>query len=898
MNKSKFLLFCLSLLFIFGCSMSKYAKIQEELKIQEEQFWEQQRIQEQLLCGPPAAGGANQYILDGAKGTYTTTKCDSWAVDRACDDLPTLLVRGDTYYVADGIYARHIFNDAEVGESYITIRKATESEHGNDTGWNSSYGDGQAEFAVVAASGYETGLKFRKSYYIFDGVTGAGNDPSSYGFKISGVSELNKQYLIGLPMLGDSSYQVDHITISHTAIMTSGQGTGAYTQIGIYSLPRDASYASSDITLSYNYLSNASSNILMRQAQNWTIRDNYFDGNWSSADNHGQQISPATSSNIFLYNNIFKDSTTFVIGAHNESGGNSYWHVYNNIIIGGTLSAGFAMAESGEADGLVSSQFHNNTFVNVDFGGRGAVFVGKLTDAATQMSYAYNNLFYNCISPRMDNADGTPGAIIHDHNAYIASTGTINSADESAPLIDYNDPFVDREKNDYRLKTGTLSINTGKALRTEYSLDRKGIVRPQWKAWDIGAYEFESNESTLSVTSMNGTVASNPSGISCGTTCFADYDSGTPVTLTAVPNSGYIFSGWSGACSGTGTCTVIMTEAKFVTANFAIPLYNLTVVKSGTGTGTVTGSDGLINCGSTCSANYESGKSATLTASPASGAIFSGWSGACSGTGPCIVTMTAAKSVTATFLSVYNLTITKSVTSAGTVTSSDGTINCGSTCSANYYPQTSVTLTASANSGYAFTGWLGGGCSGTGTCTVSMTAATSVTANFATAVYNLTVAKSGTGTGTVTGSDGLINCGYTCSANYESGKSVTLTASAISGSAFTGWSGACSGTGSCTLAMTSAQSVTANFAIPVSSVTYYLSVSKNILTAGTVTSSDGTINCGSTCKAYYISGKSVTLTASPRSGYTFSRWTGACTGTGTCTVSINASKAVKAYFVK
>lgn len=179
-----------------------------------------------------------------------------------------------------------------------------------------------------------------------------------------------------------------------------------------------------------------------------------------------------------------------------------------------------------------------------------------------------------------------------------------------------------------------------------------------------------------------------------------------------------------------------------------------------------------------------------------------------------------------------------------------------------------------------------------------MTAATSVTATFATAVYNLTVTKPGTGTGTVTGSDGLINCGYTCSANYESGKSVTLTASAASGSTFTGWSGACSGTGSCILTMTSAQSVTANFALPVSSVTYYLSVSKNILTAGTVIASDGTINCGSTCRAYYRSGNAVTLTASPRRGYKFSKWTGACSGTGTCTVSINASKTVKAYFVR
>lgn len=73
----------------------------------------------------------------------------------------------------------------------------------------------------------------------------------------------------------------------------------------------------------------------------------------------------------------------------------------------------------------------------------------------------------------------------------------------------------------------------------------------------------------------------------------------------------------------------------------------LTVSKSGTGT--VTSSPAGINCGATCSASYNSGTSVTLTATAAAGSTFTGWSGACTGTGSCIVTMSAAKSVTATF---------------------------------------------------------------------------------------------------------------------------------------------------------------------------------------------------------------------------------------------------------
>jgi photosystem II stability/assembly factor-like uncharacterized protein len=78
----------------------------------------------------------------------------------------------------------------------------------------------------------------------------------------------------------------------------------------------------------------------------------------------------------------------------------------------------------------------------------------------------------------------------------------------------------------------------------------------------------------------------------------------------------------------------------------------------------------------------------------------------------------------------YTLSISKGGTGTGTVTSSPAGINCGSTCSALYNSGTSVTLTATADSGSIFSGWSGGVCSGTGTCTLTMTAATSVTANF------------------------------------------------------------------------------------------------------------------------------------------------------------------------
>ena len=81
-------------------------------------------------------------------------------------------------------------------------------------------------------------------------------------------------------------------------------------------------------------------------------------------------------------------------------------------------------------------------------------------------------------------------------------------------------------------------------------------------------------------------------------------------------------------------------------------LYTLTVTLAGSGTGRVTSSPTGIDCGADCSENYDSGTIVTLKATAAAASRFGGWSGACTGSGDCVVTMSAARSVTATFIAV------------------------------------------------------------------------------------------------------------------------------------------------------------------------------------------------------------------------------------------------------
>ncbi len=162
-----------------------------------------------------------------------------------------------------------------------------------------------------------------------------------------------------------------------------------------------------------------------------------------------------------------------------------------------------------------------------------------------------------------------------------------------------------------------------------------------------------------------------------------------------------------------------------------------------------------------------------------------------------------------------SLTLTRSGAGSGSVSSSPAGIDCGLVCSYPFSLSTSVTLTASSAPGSSFAGWSGSGCSGTSTCTVTMSAARAVNAEFAVVPpgqFNLAVSKSGTGGGTVTSLPAGINCGADCSETLVDGSSVTLTASPAAGSTFTGWSGAgCLGTSTCTVVMSEARAVTAQF---------------------------------------------------------------------------------------
>jgi YVTN family beta-propeller protein len=193
---------------------------------------------------------------------------------------------------------------------------------------------------------------------------------------------------------------------------------------------------------------------------------------------------------------------------------------------------------------------------------------------------------------------------------------------------------------------------------------------------------------------------------------------------------------------------IAVGSGPFALGNFIGPP-TLTVARAGSGAGQVTSSPAGINCSASsnqCATMFPNGTQVTLTASAAAGSTFSGWSGGgCSGTGPCVITPTADTTVTATFALIpsFMLSVAPAGMGSGTVTSNPSGINCGATCSASFQQGTQVTLSAAAATGSTFAGWSGSGCSGNQTCSVTVSAATSVTATFVqNSATNITLAAS------------------------------------------------------------------------------------------------------------------------------------------------------------
>jgi uncharacterized repeat protein (TIGR02543 family) len=243
-----------------------------------------------------------------------------------------------------------------------------------------------------------------------------------------------------------------------------------------------------------------------------------------------------------------------------------------------------------------------------------------------------------------------------------------------------------------------------------------------------------------------------------------DYPIGSTATVTATAAPGYVFTGWTGNASGTANpLSVLMNADKTIGAAFTRQfMLTITPPTNGTITGIASGG------------KYLTGTSATLTANPAPGYVFTGWTGDASGTtNPLSVVMNSDKSIGATFTWQYALSTTPPTNGSISGLVSDG----------KYPDGTTATLTANPDPGYVFTGWTGDATGMANPLSVLMNADKTIGATF-TRQYTLT---------TTTLTNGTIT-GIASGGKYLTGTTAALTAAPFPDYVFAGWTGDASGT--------------------------------------------------------------------------------------------------------
>jgi hypothetical protein len=405
-----------------------------------------------------AAMAADHYVRPGASGDGSGK---DW--NNAYTSIPISLVRGDTYYIADGSYGSYSFDDNASGSSYIYIKKATQSAHGTDTGWNATYGDGQAVFASP--------LQFTTPYWVFDGVVWEGFVLTCN--KTAGpCSSCGSMYI---------SSGANFVTIR--GVKFNGSYTGSF--------GHSVGLAGRDTTFEYcNFFK--------------TANEDHFGG---------EPVGTLTIRNcVITMPDVPNDGAHRDVFNPESSGG---WNlVFEKNIVYNIWLFGFLLQDSGPIGTMTIRYNVFSTFGHATFRlGSGNGGMGNAT--------VYNNVFHNCLDLALDGSkvternniysrtggwtDNFGSTVVHastgssQYNLYTPNTGSFQSGtgninsgdamfvDTSSPLGADGIPFT--EDDGFNIKAGSAAIGAG--VDVGLATDIRGNPVPAKPS--IGAYEYGAN---------------------------------------------------------------------------------------------------------------------------------------------------------------------------------------------------------------------------------------------------------------------------------------------------------------------------------------------------------------------------------------------------------------------
>ncbi len=387
--------------------------------------------------------------------------------------LPSVLIRGDTYYLADGAYGRYTFKTPNSGSTPITIKKAIESDHGTATGWQASYGGGQAIF---------TAWEVLTGYYIFDGqrrnsdwTSGA---TSQYGLKVVGTNPVR---------LSDQSAGADNVMFCYVDVEAGGRDTGNADRV-IYGIT-----GNSDVTFQSCALHDSDGVIFLMRGnwKNLVVDHTDLARNTSTPASHGEMLSMSESTNVTWSNNFMEDieGTGFIVGIND--GVSSNWNIFGNVFYHSPAYHADTGRKPGHNDGVSgvvfvaddssnrnvgnNFRFYNNTLVNI-----AGLWSGVIIQKGTG-NEVRNNVWYDSV--RTNNS--VDGSI--SHNWYHQTVQDGDDGPTKTVCTSNCSIFASLKDKDFRLSG---AIGGGMPLPAPFKMDGFGKTRGMDGTWDRGAFEF------------------------------------------------------------------------------------------------------------------------------------------------------------------------------------------------------------------------------------------------------------------------------------------------------------------------------------------------------------------------------------------------------------------------
>lgn len=443
-----------------------------------------------LVMLTPSARAATRYVRAGSNGSG-----GDWNSATGC--LPANLVRGDTYYVASGNYGScglYVFDDPVSGTLVITIKKATLTDHGTETGWQISFASGQAIFQPWT---------IQSDNYVIDGQSRSSLE-GGHGIKILNRSgsgapfERNFALMLGTGAFTFIPVPARNITLRFVEVEGSGDRTGTHSDRGVW-------------------IQQGARNVLIQQcsihdigevpllfdgSQDTVFEDSWLARNQSTPSFHSEGIAmraggPTGVQNLTIRNNLFEDieGTAFIATPNNFIAAIARdIYIYGNVFM---RSVANPKGQSGVGDGIISFFdvtvqgdvfILNNSIVNIRQNAGASRFNIQMFPPLANLGNVriQNNVWYR--SEAMSNSNtgcSTCQTYVYTHNAYF-DTPAANDLDSNRQNST-GDPFVDSANKNFRLRNAT---NNGVSQASPFNLDFRAIIRGVDGTWDRGAFEF------------------------------------------------------------------------------------------------------------------------------------------------------------------------------------------------------------------------------------------------------------------------------------------------------------------------------------------------------------------------------------------------------------------------